>query len=220
MGQGCTSGVDEINTYKIDRNRGGPGFIIYQESTMIVAVTDQRLVSAGLQPGSILTHVNDEEVHNVSDYQRLANPARGPRFRIKVQPPAETNTLLVERQSNNIRYVVGADLIVSHSNSPQIVNRKVEKVNGVALNDDFKRFHDMTSGSGKYFLTLSNRIPIPTEYLCNAISIFKDNLNAKTTEEVKARIKNLIRWQRLVSSISESHLEHGVTNAEHVVNAD
>jgi len=194
-----------------------------QQSTMIVGVTDQRLVNEGLQPGSILTHVNEEEVFNVSDYQRLANPARGPRFRIKVLTPAETNTFLVERQSNNIRFVVDTDLKVSHvqgSTSTAIVNRRVEKVNGVALNGDFNKFHDMTSSSGKYFLTLSNRIPIATENLCNAISTFNEDLNAKTTNEVETRYKNLSRWQKLLSSIGEPYQEHGTTDAEPVITVD
>jgi len=223
MGQGCTTDVNEINTYKIDRSRGGPGFFMCQESTMIVCVTDQRLVSEGLQPGSILTHVNDEEVQSVSDYQRLANPARGPRFRIKVLTPAETNTFLVEREADNIRFVVDINLIVSHvqgTTTTGIVNRMVEKVNGVALNGDFKKFHEMTSGSGKYFLTLSNRIPIATENFCNAISTFNEDLNAKTTNEIETRYKNLIRWQELLSSIGEPYREQEATDPEHVTTVD
>jgi len=224
MGQSCTTGIDEPDTYRIDRSQGGPGFYIYQESTMIVGVTDQRLLHEGLQPGSILTHVNGEEVSNVTDYQNLANPANGPRFLITVKSPQESNTYLINRHSDNPRFVVGTDLIVSDvqdRTNRGFLNRKVQRINGVELNGDFAKFRDMTVNSRKYFITLSDRKPIPTQILCNAISMFNEDLNAKLTSEVETRCENLIRWQEIVSNIrTETHPEREATGAEEIVSVD
>jgi len=224
MGQGCTTTISEPNTYRIDRSEGGPGFYIYQESTMIVGVTDQRLLHEGLQPGSLLTHVNGEEVSNVADYQRLANPANGPRFIITVESPQESNTYLINRQSDNPRFVVDTDLIVSDvqdMNNRGFLNRKVERINGVELDGDFTKFRDMTMNSRKYFITLSDRKPIPTQILCNAISIFNQDLNAKITSEVETRRDNLMRWQELLSNIrTETGPEQEATEAKQTVSVD
>jgi len=225
MGQACATGINDLNTYRIDRRQGGPGFFIYQESTMIVGVTDQRLVNEGLQPGSILTHVNGEEVKTVSDYQRLADPAIGPRFSIRVLSPEETNTWLIKRQSNNPRFVVNTDLIVCDVQDMakrEFLNRRVERVNGVELNGDFEKFRGMTMNCGKYFITLSSDpIGISAQTLCDAISTFNQDLNAKITSEVETRRDNLISWQQLLSSLMTGALpEQGATEAEQIVSVE
>lgn len=174
---------------------------------MIIGVTDQRLINEGLQPGSTITHVNDDEVDNLEDYMRLA---RIPRFTIRVRSLEESNTFKIVHESQNPGIVVDTELMVSdvedEKNSIHI-NHRVEQVNGVALDGDFKKFQDMTTDKGTYFITLSwEPVLIPTRAICDAILSYNQGLTAKITSEVEMRFDNLTRWQALLSNMRTSNM--------------
>jgi len=223
MGQGCATNFNETNAYQITRSRErGPGFFIYHESTMIIGVTDERLIREGLKPGSTLTHINDEEVNNLEDYRRLANRAR---FTIRVKSLQESNTYKIIHQSKNPGIVVDTNLMVSDVEDEKDrihLNRTVERVNGVALNGNFKKFREMTTDQDIYYITLSlGRKHIPAETLCNAIMTYNRDLNSKITSEVQTRFDHLMRWQQLLSQMramtTESNQGQRALVVEHVV---
>lgn len=221
MGQGFATTVNETNTYKIIRSQAGTGFCIYhRESTMIIGITNERLISEGLKPGSMITHVNDEEVNSVEDYLRLA---KRPRFIIRVRSLVESNTFKIALESKNPGIVVDTNLMVSNVENIKDrihINHRVERVNGVVLKEgDFKKFRELTSDQDTYFITLSLQpLVIPAQTLCNAISTYNQELYVKITSEVDTRFNNLKSWQTLLSNIrTETHQEQVVPTAEHVV---
>merc|ERR1719262_304570 len=109
--------------------------------------------------GSIITHINDQPCHNLTDYQNLANPRLGPRFKLKVAPPKETNTYKLPKSATNNPGLFVNGLRIEGVDDPRyggVVNRMVERINGVPLQEnDFERFRELTDYPGSYFISLS-----------------------------------------------------------------
>lgn len=209
MGKNC-SRQREPDTYTINRIGGDPGIRINPvgDICMIVAVTSRSLHHEGLRAGSIVTHVNGEKVVSVRHYQRYANPLRGSRFMIKVLPPEVTGTYKLRGASGNPGIFVNHALIVSGVDDAkfgEVINRKVEMINGVYLEDNFDSYLKLTMKPGTYFMTLSPALPIEAYRVCNAIKSFNQKLKIKPTEEVEDWARDLDHWKSILDSLEHSY---------------
>lgn len=218
MGKNCSS-EKEPDTYTVYRSRGYPGFRLCptSEVCMIVEVTSQVLHYEGLRAGSIVTHVNGEKVWDMKDYQRFANPRHGSRFTMKVLPPEMTATYKLRGTSENPGIIVDPSLRVSGVDDGkwgEVINRKVDMINGVRLKDDFEKYRELTAKPGPYFMTLSAGIPIPAHRVCNSLRKFNRELHVKPTEEVRTRGIDLQYWKSLLDGILYEETERGYSEFE------
>jgi len=219
MGQTC-SNEKEPDTYTVNRSRRyHPGFKLCPnaEVCLIVEVTSQNLHYEGLRAGSIISLINGEKVQSMRDYQRLANPKYGSQFTMKVLPPEITGTYKLRGKSENPGILVDPSLVVSGVDDPkfgEVINRKVEMINGVSINDDFQKFRRLTAKPGPYFMTLSPAVPIPVNRMCSTLRRFNRELYAKSTEELRTWGRDLQRWKSLLDDIYDTDGDYSEYDTE------